>query len=64
MQVEKEKIKAEIIAKRESEEKAHEDLMAKIKRDKLMKDAEEAAHKEIAEEEVRKRRSVSSAVQK
>jgi len=34
--VEKEKIKAEIIAKKRSDEKAHDDLMEKIKRDKLL----------------------------
>lgn len=37
--------------------------MEKIKRDKLLKEAEEQAHKEIADEEV-KRRSISAAVQK
>lgn len=41
LQVEKEKIKAEILARRHADEKAHEDLMEKIKRDKLLKEAEE-----------------------
>jgi len=58
LQVEKEKIKAEIIAKKEKEAAEHADLMEKIKKDKLVKRAEEEAHKEIHEEEMKKGKSL------
>jgi hypothetical protein len=38
--VEKEKIKAEIIAKKKADELEHADLMAKIKKENLVKEAE------------------------
>lgn len=36
--------------------------MDKIKREKLLKEAEDAAHKEIAEDEMKKSRAISSSI--